>query len=255
MLASAPAFAQETVTPETHPSEVKQEAKVEAPTIAYTYTAYGSTKGVVGAQAYGQGLAGKGQDAMIGGGVLVWGAPVERLTLVVDAPRDVYREGHFAPAAAGIFRFLGNGTDGPSLGGMLKYKVEGFGTDPNGDTESEVEGGILFSYAASGFHLDVNAITGFGLTDEGEVDTEGRFRIGYDVASLVRIGIDAQGRDRLHGTNPLPNGSKWDMAGGAQIIVGSGQYFGALTAGPATMGLTTHNVVGETAVLSLCAML
>jgi len=229
-----------------------RDVKTEVPITAYTYTATGAPAGTYGAYLYGTGLGASRQSATAGGGVTAWGAPVDRLTLVVDVPRDVYLLGHFAPSLAAIVRLAGKANEGWSLGAIAKYKVEGFGTDPNGDFESEIEGGLLLSYGERrGLHLDVNAITGFGLTDDGEIDTEGRLRFGYDVASMVRIGVDAQGRYRLAGDEKLPNGASWDVAGGPQVLIGSGNFFGALTGGPTTMGVTSSNVVGWTLVASL----
>ncbi|HEX8794728.1 MAG TPA: hypothetical protein VF765_27465 [Polyangiaceae bacterium] len=229
-----------------------RDAKTEVPIVAYTYAATGAPAGTYGAYLYGTGLGASKQNATGGGGVTAWGAPIDRLTLVADAPRDVYLLGHFAPSFAAIVRLLGRANEGWSLGALAKYKVEGFGTDPGGDLESELEGGLLLSYGERrGFHFDLNAITGFGLTEEGEVDTEGRLRLGYDVASMVRVGIDGQGRYRLAGSKALPNGALWDFAAGPQIVVGTGHFFGALTGGPATMGITSSGVVGWTLVASL----
>jgi len=229
-----------------------RDAKTEVPIAAYTYTATGAPAGTYGAYLYGTGLAASRQSATAGGGVTAWGSPVDRLTLVADVPRDVYLLGHFAPSLAAIVRLAGKANEGWSLGAIGKYKVEGFGTAPDGDFESEIEGGLLLSYGERrGLHLDVNAITGFGLTDDGEIDTEGRLRFGYDVAPMVRIGVDGQGRYRLAGSDKLPNGATWDAAGGPQVMVGSGHFFGALTGGPTTMGVTSSSVVGWTLVASL----
>ena len=228
-----------------------RDAKGEAPIVAYTYTATGAPARTIGAQGYGMGLAGPGQKATAGGGILMYGSPIDRLTLVVDAPRDVYMLERFTPSAAAIVRILGTPNDGFSLGAIGKYKVEGFGTDKNGGTESEFESGLLLSYAKYGLHADLNAITGFGLNDDREIDTEGRLRIGYDVTSLVRVGADGQFRYRLSGANRLLNGALWDFAAGPQILVGSRNFFGALTGGPTTMGLTHGGVAGWTMIASL----
>lgn len=232
-----------------------RDAKTEIPTLAFAYSASGTQAGTYGALGYGSGLAGGQQKATGGGGVIGWGSPIDRLTLVVDAPRDVYLQGHFAPSAAAIVRFFGTPGRGFVFSGLAKYKVEGFGTDPNGDTESEVEGGLLLSFAGSGLHLDLNAITGFGLTEEGEIDTEARARIGYDANRWIRIGLDGQGRYRLAGTKKLLNGSSYDFAGGPQVAVGSGAFFGAFTFGPTTMGISDTHAVGGTAILSVCGMI
>lgn len=229
-----------------------RDAKAEVPVVAYTYAATGAPAGTYGAYFYGTGLGASRQSAAAGGGVTAWGSPVDRLTIVADMPRDVYLLGHFAPSVAAIVRLIGRPNDGWSLGALAKYKVEGFGTDPGGDLESEIEGGLLLSYGERyGLHFDLNAITGFGLTEEGEIDTEGRLRLGYDVASMVRVGIDGQGRWRLSGTRNLPNGAIWDAAGGPQILIGTGHFFGSLTGGPTTMGVTSSGIVGWTLVASL----
>ena len=215
-----------------------------SPIAVYTYRAAGAAAHTVGASAYGVALSSSGQKTTAGGGLTVWGSPVDRLTLVLDAPRDVYLLGHFAPSFAAVVRLLGSPVDGWSLGALAKYKVEGFGTDPNGDTESEIESGLLGSFVQHRWHLDLNAIAGAGLTDEGEIDTEGRLRFGYDVSAAVRVGVDGQARWRLAGTAALPGGRTWDVAGGPQLAVGSGHFFGLLTAGPTTMGVTEAGVVG-----------
>src|SRR5207245_5862306 len=118
--------------------------------------------------------------AVIGGAGAIWGSPFERLTIVVDGQRNLSRD--FSPSAAGIVRLYGNGRDGLTLGALGKFKIDGFGKGRNGDeVESEVEIGGLMSFESLGWHLDVNAIGGTGLGDDGEVDTEERLRLGYDV--------------------------------------------------------------------------
>jgi hypothetical protein len=81
------------------------------------------------------------------------------------------------------------------------------------------------------------------------MDTEGRLRFGYDLGRLARLGIDGQVRVRVGGPKYLPNGRTWDFAAGPQLVIGSGSFYGALTAGPTTEGLLT-NAVGFTSVLS-----
>jgi hypothetical protein len=254
-LVSSQAIAADPPAHDAEPPAEARDAKGEVPITAFTYSAYGAPARTIGAQGYGLGLAGPGQRATAGGGIMAWGSPIDRLTLVVDAPRNVYLLDHFAPSAAAIVRILGKPGDGFSLGAIGKYKVEGFGTDKNGDTESEIESGLLFSYVKSGFHADLNTLTGFGMTEEGEIDTEGRLRLGYDVTSLLRVGVDGQGRYRLAGSKRLLNGALWDFAGGPQVMIGTSHFFGALTGGPTTMGLTKSSVVGWTLVASLGAAL
>jgi hypothetical protein len=237
--------------PDSQPAVEPRDAKGEAPIVAYTCSAAGAPARTLGAQGYGVGLAGPGQRPSAGGGIMMYGSPIDRLTFIVDAPRNVYMLERFTPSAAMIVRILGTPGNGFSLGALGKYKVEGFGTDKNGDTESEIETGLLLSYAKYAFHADLNAITGFGLTDDGEIDTEMRLRMGYDVTSLVRVGADGQFRYRLAGTSRLFNGSLWDFAAGPQLMVGTNHVFGALTGGPTTMGLTRGGVAGWSIVASV----
>ena len=231
------------------PTVVPSDAKSEVPILAYTYQAYGVSPGTMGAQLTGLGLAASGQRAIGGGGVSVWGSPIDRLTLVGDAQRNFF--GNFSPSAAAVLRLYGTPGNGFSLGVLGKFKVDGFAGGPTHDeVEAEIELGFLASYVRSGWHFDVNAIAGRGTGDDGETDAEGRLRIGKDLGQLVRLGVDGQTRVRLAGPKYLPNGQIWDFAAGPQILIGSRHFYGALTGGPATMGLLSPNV-GWTVVASV----
>jgi hypothetical protein len=209
--------------------------------LAYTYTATGAVAKTVGAQSYGLTVVAGGQSSVFGGGARVWGAPIERLTLIADAERNVW--GNFSPAVAVVGHLLGDRDRGWALGALGKFKIDGFAAGPEHDeVESEIELGALVSFSRSGMHLDVNGIAGRGLGDEGEMDAEGRLRFGYDIGRYVRLGADGQFRARLAGPKYLPNGRTWDFTAGPQLCVGSGSFYGALTAGPATMGLTSESV-------------
>jgi hypothetical protein len=228
-------------------TENARDVKSEIPILAYSYTAYGAPARTLGAQAYGLGLAASGQKAIVGGGGTVWGSPVDRLTLIGDGSRDIF--GNFAPSAAVLVRLLGAPGSGFSLGALGKYKVEGFAVGPNNEIESEIETGLLLSYVRAGWHFHANAIGGMGLGDDGEIDAEGRLRLGRDLGSLFRVGVDGQARVRLAGSSRLPGGRTWDFAGGPQVLLGSDRFFGALTAGPATMGVWSN--VGWTSIVSV----
>lgn len=227
----------------TRPSDVRE----QIPIVAYTYSANGASAGSVGAALYGQGVASR-SSTIAGGGATVWGAPFERLTLVADAQRDIFA--NFAPSAAAIVRLYGKPGRGLSIAALGKFKVDGFGVGPNHEMESEVEGGLVVSYAQRGFHLDLNAITGFGTGDDGEIDGEGRLRIGQDLGPAVRLGVDGQARYRVSGTTPLPGHRTWDFAAGPQLLVGSRAFFGAITAGPTTMNVF-DSTLGWTGVISI----
>ena len=232
-------------TPE--PAPTTRDVKSEIPNTAYAYTAHGVSARSVGVQAYGIGLGGRGQKATLGGGGAVWGSPIDRLTLIGDGSRDV--TGNFAPSVAAVVRLLGTPNDGFTLGALGKFKVEGFGTGRGGETESEIETGLLLSYAKYGWHMDLNAISGFGTGDDGEIDAEGRFRLNHEIGSMVRLGVDSQMRYRVAGDKKLPGNRNGDFAAGPQVIIGSSNFFGSVTTGAATMGIT--NQVGWTSILSI----
>jgi hypothetical protein len=229
-------------------SVAKRDVKGSVPIVAYAYSARGAPAKTVGAYGYGLALDASGQDAVLGGGVTVWGSPVDRLTLIADAPRDI--SGRFTPSVAVTGRILGKPERGWTFGLLGKWKAEGFGVGPHGDEiESELEGGLLLSLNDDVWHLDLNALGGGGTGPAGEADTEARARFGYDLGRLVRLGLDGQVRFRVAGPKYLPNGRTWDFVAASQLMVGSSNFFGAFTAGPTTMGVQSE-AVGGTAVLS-----
>jgi len=219
------------------PAPVERDVRNETPILAYTYRAAGVSARSIGVQAYGLLLAADKQNAVPGGGLILYGSPVDRLTLVGDGGRDVF--GNFAPSAAVLVRLFGQGHHGLSLGALGKYKVEGFGIDPGNPVESELEGGLLLSFTKSGFSVDANAIAGVGLGGEGEVDTEGRLRLGLDVGERVRVGLDGQVRVRVAGEKELLGGRTWDFAAGPQVLFAWSHFFASATAGPATLGVVS----------------
>jgi hypothetical protein len=221
------------------PSPPTPDVKNEIPILAYTYEAAGVSPGSLGAQAYGLGSGATGgvglfgeKHGVLGGGVTFWGSPIDRLTLIGDAPRDV--TGNFAPSAAVVLRLLGHAGEGWSLGLLGKFKVEGFGVGKNDEIESEIEGGVLLAFARDRWRIDLNAVTGFGTGDDGEIDSEARLRAGANVSRVVFLGIDGQARYRLEGTEKLIGGRAGDFQGGPQVLLGSGHFYGAITAGPTT---------------------
>ncbi len=221
----------------------------ELPLAAYAYAARGVSPRKAGAQGFALGLMAADQRTTLGGGAMVWGAPLKRLTLIGDAQRNIY--GNFSPSAAVIGHLLGDRRHGWSLGALGKFKIDGFASGPHKDeVESELELGALISLAESGFNLDINLIAGRGLGDDGETDTETRLRFGRELGRLVWLGLDGQGRQRVSGPRTLPNGRSWDFAGGPQLLVGSGSFFAVLTAGPATIGLLSTNI-GFTSMLGI----
>lgn len=218
--------------------EAPKNAPSSTPITAFTYST-GAPKGTVGAMGYGAGTTATGGSGFAGGGT-VWGSPIDRLTVVADAQRDVTAQ--FAPSVAALVRILGNGARGWSLAALVKYKVDGFARGPNKEFESEAETGAVVGYHRDRFHFDFNAIGGMGLTEDREVDSEARLRVGYDLTSFLRFGIDEQARYRISGATKLPGGRNGDFGGGAQLLVSWKNFFGALTGGPTTIGVVDKNV-------------
>lgn len=229
------AAAAPTEVDETPPSAATPEplgAKDAAPLGAFAYDAKGMGQKGLGVATYGLGTKG----GPLGGGATVFGAPTDSVTIVADARRDLV--GRFTPSAAVVVRLLGANT-GWSLGVLGKFKIDGFARGPNDELESELESGVLVSFHGRGLHVDLNAIAGAGLGDEGEVDGEGRARLGLDVAPFLRVGLDGQLRARLRGTERLPGGRTWDFAAGPQVLVGNQSFFAGVTAGPSTTGVAS----------------
>lgn len=253
--ATSPAFSEDAApptlanTPNTDAvtaEKPSRDTRSDVPLVAFTHTAHGAPTRSFGAQGFGMGLVASGQKS-VGGGLRVWGSPVERLTLLAEGERDL--RGDLSPSATAVVRLLGTGARGWSLGVLGKFKANGFAPDVTGEIETELETGLLASYVRAGFHLDANAIAGFGLGDAGEADVEGRLRLGQDLGRFVRAGVDGQLRALVAGPR-LPYGpGTWDFVAGPQVVVGSSAFFGALTAGPTSVGVPQN--LGWTALASV----
>ncbi len=225
------------------------DVRAEPPNLVHAYAAYGATARSVGAEAYGLASGAAGQRGLLGGGFSVWASPVDRVTLIADGQRNAY--GNFSPSLAVVARLLGTREAGWSLGALGKFKVDGFASGPARDEiEAEVELGLLLSFARRRWHIDLNAIGGQGTGDDGEIDLEGRLRVGRDLGRWARVGIDGEVRARLAGPRYLPNGRTWDFSAGPQLLVGASRLFGALTAGPTTAGVLSDRL-GASAVVTV----
>jgi len=62
-------------------------------------------------------------------------------------------------------------------------------------------------------------------------------RVGYDVLPFLRLGGEGRARVRFSGDVTLPGGRTWDMFIAPQVLGYYGAFFGALTAGPSTVGI------------------
>jgi hypothetical protein len=214
--------------------DADRDVRRDVPIVAYAYGAAGAPAGSVGAAGYGLAAAASKQSAIVGGGATAWGSPIDRLTLVGDAQRDAF--GNFAPSFAAVVRLVGAAERGFSLGALGKFKVDGFHAGAEHDEiESEVEAGLLASYAGAATHLDANLIGGHGTGDDGETDVEGRLRAGRDLGRFVRLGVDSQLRVRA--TGPRVLGRTWDFVAGPQVVVGTRSFYASLTSGPTTVGI------------------
>ncbi|MDB4993491.1 MAG: hypothetical protein JWM74_923 [Myxococcaceae bacterium] len=223
--------------------------RTSVPVGTFTFTAYGAPAHTYGLKAYALGRSSPGQTPIAGGGISGWWSPIDRATLIGDASRNAL--GELTPSAAVVVRILGRPGDGWSLGGLAKMKLEGFGDEARKEIEGELEGGLLTSYARGGWHLDLNAIAGAGLGDEGEADAEGRARLGHDLGSFTRLGFDTQARFRIAGDKRLPGDRTWDFAAGPEAVFAFGRMYGSLFTGATSSTVPGVQRLGWLSVVSL----
>jgi hypothetical protein len=206
---------------------------LDVPRVAYTDTAFGVAPSTLGIAGFGEVRNGVDteSDAHLGGGLRIWGSPVDRLLFVLDAQRNDETD-KFAPAITAQVRILGSEKDGWAFGALTRYKAEGFA-----DLGGEMEAGLLGSINGSGLHLDANVVAGADF-DGGESDGEALARGGYDVLKFLRLGAEGRFRSRLTGNTELPGHRNWDGFGGPQVLAFADHYFGAVTGGPSTVGIS-----------------
>lgn len=220
--------------PVTTKPEPTRTAAGETPTVAYAHSGFGVDARTMGGAGYGEVRGGFQSTPRpdFGGGLRVWGSPIDRLTLFADAERREDGERLFAPSASVQVRILGDRARGWALSLLGRYKAEGFA-----ELGGEAEFAVLGSYERRGLHLDGNVVIGAGF-EEGESDGELLARVGYDVLPFLRIGGEGRGRYRLSGDVSLPGGRSWDGFLGPQVLGYYGAFFGALTAGPSNVGIS-----------------
>jgi len=226
-------------------STVASDVRDDVPVVALTHSAFGSRPGKVGAHGFGY-ATGASSGSVGGGGVTVYGSPLNRLTLLVTGER--FSDERFAPNASLAYRVLGSIEDGWALAAMGTYKAEGFA-----EIEGEVELGAMFSLMRDRWHLDFNAVAGGGFEESEEFDAEAKLRVGYDIVDWLRLGLDGRGRYRLRGARELVGGRKGDFIGGPQAIVSWSQFYGALLGGLSTVDIASS--VGATGWLTVGGML
>jgi hypothetical protein len=218
----------------------------ELPHLGLTESPYGLSQG-----AFFAGLSGTAVSARAAneaeGGVRVGFSPLSRLTLHGFAGRDA--QGRFSPVLTGHFRLLGSLEEGFALGAVGQYKAEGFS-----DLGGEMEVGLTAGFRRGRFSLMGNVVTGFGLDEgeSGEVDGEGKLRMGFDMAGGFRLGAEGQARRRFSGTQLRPNGKNWDVQGGPQLLWASGPMVVAFSFGPTNVSVADGT--GTFAMLSVTAL-
>lgn len=228
---------------ESREEHARRASQDEAPVVFVTHNARGTPARRVGASALGSAtaaMAGQMQDeSQFGGGFRIWGAPIDRLTLLADVQRR--SSGEFGPAAGLQVRIWNNRQW--ALGGLGRYKAEGFA-----ELEGEIELGMLGSYAAHHWHLDLNLVAGRGFEEE-ETDGEFAARAGYDVLPFLRLGFEGRGRYRLAGDARLSNGRAWDAFGGPQATLSLAHVFTSLWTGATSSGVVDGVGWGTTLVV------
>jgi hypothetical protein len=235
--AARPPLRESAPSTEAAPLEPGQaDVKRETVKLAFTESAFGVREKRFGAMATAGAFATSPRHTEALGGGMLYGSPLERLLLVLTTERTF--DGRWAPAGTVAFRFVGSNIQGYALSGLARYRTEGFS-----ELGGEVEGGILFSLAQRGLHLDANLVFGGGVEEEeaGEADGELKLRAGYDVARWLRVGLDGQARKRLAGDALAPGGRTWDVVGGPQLLVSWQRFYASATFGPSTVGVA-HDV-------------
>ena len=226
--------------------KAKTDARDEAPRNAYVESPFSLGSGVMMAALTGTGTVAK--NGNVGeGGVRLGGSPVDRLVIHGLIGRGA--DGKWAPTATVHFRFLGSLAEGYALGALAQYKTQGF-TEAGGEAEIGFTGGIRRAH----FYLDANVLAGVGVDagEVGELDGEGKLRLGYELNETFRFGVEGQFRDRLAGDHLLAGNRKYDVLGGPQLLAALGRFVLG-----ATGGVTTVNVAqgaGGFGVLTLSAL-
>ena len=194
------------------------------PRYAFVESPWGFDKpGMFAALAAG-GVTAKGQSESQGG--LRVGGAFDRLTVHALLGRGL--DQRWSPTATAHVRLLGSPQGTYALGLMGQYKAEGF-TEAGGEAEL----GVTFGLRQQRFYLEANALAGAGLEEEegGEVDAEGKLRLGFRALDILRVGAEGQFRQRVSGDRRLPGNKTNDWTGGPQAIFASGPLFAALTGG------------------------
>ncbi len=217
------------------PSSTRRAAQDDAPVLLLTHSARGTSAGRYGASARGSStleLSGDvSSESQFGGGLRLWGAPIDRVTLLAQALRR--DNGEPAPAFALQVRILENRAW--AFAALGRYKAEGFA-----EVEGELEAGLLGSYVAGGLYLDLNVVAGRGFEEE-ETDGELSFRSSYEALGPVRVGVEGRARTRLAGVRDLSGGRRWDALGGPQLTASFDHFYAGALTGPTTVGVA-HGV-------------
>jgi hypothetical protein len=226
----------------TEPAPVKPIEATEnaVPVVALAATAFGGTERRYGAAALARATAGLSgntpSDSRLGGGFRLWGAPLERLTIIGEGLRR--DNGEFAPSVAMLVRLFGERSVGWALGALGRYKAEGFA-----EVEGEIELALLGSFARGPAYFDLNLVAGRGL-EEDETDAEVLVRAGYAVISSLRVGAEGQYRHRFGGDARLPGGKNSDAFAGAEVSLSFEPLYAALLIGPTTVGVVDGAGIG-----------
>ena len=195
---------------------------------------------MIGALGYGGVLGSSGPAGLrVGGGARMWGSPVDRLTIIVEVVRPLDDKIPAAkPSVSAMARIFGGAKQGYALSAQMSYRADGFA-----DLGGEIEGSLLFSLSRGRLHADANVTFGGAVTDETEADSELKLRIGADLTSWCRVGVDGRFRYRVAGAKSLPGNRVGDAVGGPEIVFSYRHLFLAVDGGPSTVGVV-HGLGG-----------
>lgn len=198
--------------------------KTAFPRYAFVESPWGFDRtGMFAALAAGA-VSAKGQSESQGG--LRLGGSFDRLTVHALLGRGL--DQRWSPTATAHVRLIGSAQGTYALGLVGQYKAEGF-TEAGG----EAEFGVTFGLRHRRFYLEANAMAGAGLEEAegGEMDAEGKLRVGLRALETLRVGAEGQFRQRLAGDRRLPGNKTNDWTVGPQLIFATGPVFAAVTGG------------------------
>jgi hypothetical protein len=231
-LHAQPPPADDAKSTEVVPPAAKFDGAIQFPRYAFVESPWGgSQKPALFAALSGMGTAASNGVSSTTTGGFRLGGTWNRFTVHGLIARDI--EQKWSPTLAAHVRLLGSLEQGYALGVLAQYKTDGFS-----EAGGEAEFGLTGGFKRGGFVTEINTVIGTGVEEKeaGEVDGEGKLRLGYMPVPVVFLGAEGQIRKRFAGDRLLPGNKTFDYAVGPQVRASLFGLIGSLTVGTTTMG-------------------